>query len=145
MKRGIFWGAMLLICVTAFGAETRRYSFVVNEDGTASSYTFKWDVDGDGYEAGEDGVGVETGGETADYSKIMVCNNDSADVLYVDANSTAGTQNTAVNNGTKSTSIPIFAGSCYVFRLQSTRTTISMICTAAQTCSNAAIYAGEPL
>lgn len=128
--------AVLLWSGFVYGEETRRWNKVVNEDGTASTYTFKWDVDADGDEAGE----------TANYSKITVCNNDSTDVLYADADSNAsGTQNTAVNDASKSTSIPIFAGACFTFRNKTPRSTISMICTAAQTCSNAAIYAGEPL
>lgn len=140
MRRGtILLGAfMLLLASWAFGAETARWVKVVNEDATASTYTFKYDVDNNGDDAGE----------TRGYKKITVCNNDTTDVLYADANSdNAATpaQNDAVNDGSRSTSVPIFPSSCYVFRLLSTRTTISLICTAGQTCSNAAIYAGEPL
>lgn len=137
---------IFLFTLSAFAAESARWTIKFNEDATATSYTSHFDADGDGYEAGTDGIGVETDSEVRVYRYWIVYNGDTADELFCDANSTAGTQNTAVNDGTKSTSIGIVALGKFTFTAErgNQRSTISCICAAGQTCSNVRIWAVEP-
>ena len=111
--RGILGAILILVAGMCWGAETPRWTKIFNEDATASTQTFKWDVDGDGDEAGE----------TRLYSRISVYNGDTADTLYCDANShdVSGTmtQNTAVNDASKSTSVPILPGDAFQISLPS--------------------------
>lgn len=136
MKRGMILTVILcLFCTIVFAEETPRWA-KSQDVTTAATFTAKWDVDNSGDDAGE----------TRGYKNWTVLNViETTDAVYCDADShdVAGTmtQNTAVNDGSRSTSVKIPAGTIYTFSLLSARTTISCICTAAATCSAVEVIA----
>lgn len=150
MKKYFLCVFLLLVSVVAYSAETPRWEKVVNQTSTAATYTSHWDKDSDGYESSCDGVGVEvvsTCAEVTKFMKFIVTNRDATDTAWCDANSnTSGTQNTAVNDGSRPTSLSIPPGFTVTFRQSasnSQRSTISCICAAGQTCDNLTIKASN--
>lgn len=132
MRKNVIAILLLLIAGTIFAeSNTPRWHKTTNVT-VAATVTAKFD-------STNGGSGVET---TTAYFHWRFCNIvETTDTVWFDLNVHSGTQNTAVNDGSRSTSVPVRPGSCKTVDLKYQRSTASVICDAAQTCSNVDIDA----